>query len=218
MCWLYLLSILPIVAQQTSTIEQKMLDAGFINIATQDAEYIIDLKYAGTNNFTGKVLYDSLSIPFLHPLAAQKLQKAHRVLKEKYPSYRFIIFDVARPLSAQRNMFEVVQGTPVQAYVANPKNTGLHNYGMAVDLSIYDVESNRELDMGTPFDFFGAKAGIDKEPELIEQGKLTHKQVENRLVLRTVMKTAGFIPIRGEWWHFNAISLQKAKQEYLLIE
>ena len=203
---------------QISQIEQKLFDAGLVDISTQDKEYIIDLKYTTTDNFTGKILYDSIRIPFLHPLAAQKLLQAHTILKQKYPNYRFIIFDVARPLNIQRRMFEIVQGTPYQAYVANPERTGLHNYGMAVDLSIVDIVEQQEIDMGTPFDFFGAKAGINKEQEVIEQGKLTQRQVENRIILRSVMQSCAFIPIRGEWWHFNAVPLQKAKTEYQLIE
>lgn len=196
-----------------SRLEQSLETKGMVNIALEDTTLLIDLRYATTNNFTKKILYDSLTIAYLHPIAANKLVKAHELLKKKHPDYRFLIFDVARPLSVQRKMYEVVQNTPYVAYVANPTRTGLHNYGMAVDLTICDRDG-KELDMGTPFDFFGAVAGINKEEELIAKGRLTRKQVNNRKLLREIMVAAGFLTIRGEWWHFNAVSLSTAKSTY----
>lgn len=109
-------------------------------------------------------------------------------------------------------MYDVVKDTPYRAYVANPTNTGLHNYGMAVDLSIFDLSTSQELDMGTPFDFFGAKAGIRNEEERLQNGSLTQTQYQNRQILRGVMQRAGFMPIMGEWWHFNAVSRANARK------
>lgn len=200
-----------------SSLEKTMETQGLIDITTLDPSLIIDLRYATSNNFTKKVLYDSLSTPYLHPIAAEKLVKAHQLLKEEYPNYRFLIFDVARPLSVQKKMYEVVQNTPYSAYVANPTRTGLHNYGMAVDLTICDI-NGMELDMGTPFDYFGSAAGINKEEELINRRVLSRKQVENRKLLRRIMIEAGFLTIRGEWWHFNAISLMHARNSFAVIE
>lgn len=200
-----------------SRLEKSMEKQGMVDVYAMDSTLIIDLRYATTNNFTKKVLYDSLDIAYLHPLAAQKLVKAHKRLKELYPNYRFLIFDVARPLSVQKRMYQVVQNTPYAAYVANPSRTGLHNYGMAVDLTICDIHGN-ELDMGTHFDFFGSAAGTNKEEELIARGRLTRKQVDNRKILRSVLVEAGFQVIRGEWWHFNAVSLNTARANYKVIE
>ncbi len=200
-----------------SRLEKSMEKQGMVDVYAMDSTLIIDLRYATTNNFTKKVLYDSLDIAYLHPLAAQKLVKAHKRLKELYPNYRFLIFDVARPLSVQKRMYQVVQNTPYAAYVANPSRTGLHNYGMAVDLTICDIHGN-ELDMGTHFDFFGSAAGTNKEEELIARGRLTRKQVDNRKILRSVLVEAGFQFIRGEWWHFNAVSLNTARANYKVIE
>lgn len=203
--------------QAFSTLEKSLEKRGFVNLALADSTLIIDLRYATANNFTKKILYDSLSIAYLHPLAAEKLIKAHQLLKVRYPFFRFLILDAARPLSVQKKMYDVVQGTPYAAYVANPSKTGLHNYGMAVDLTICDL-NGKELDMGTPFDFFGAVAGINREEELIARGRLTREQVNNRKLLRKVMIEAGFITIRGEWWHFNAVSLLTAKSHYQVID
>lgn len=200
-----------------SKLEQSMVEQGMVDISTLDSSLVIDLRYATTNNFTKKVLYDSLNAVYLHPLAAKKLVKAHEILKKEYPDYSLLIFDGARPLSVQKKMYTVVQSTPYAAYVANPSRTGLHNYGMAVDLSICN-QAGDELDMGTGFDFFGSAAGINKEEELIGKGVLTRQQVENRKLLRRIMVEAGFLTIRGEWWHFNAVSLTTARNNYKVID
>ncbi|NDW08141.1 M15 family metallopeptidase [Dysgonomonas sp. 520] len=195
-----------------SCLEQKMIDQGLICVNHLDSSLVVDLKYATTDNFTKVVLYDTLSNAYLHPLAAEKLIKAQKLLKEIDPNLSLLIYDAARPLSVQKKMFQVVQGTKYQAYVANPSRTGLHNYGIAVDLTICDLSGNA-LDMGTPFDFFGKEAGITNEAAF-----LTKKQIENRNLLRKVMTGAGFLTIRGEWWHFNALSLADAKKTCRLIE
>lgn len=222
--WVSVLFILVLVCnvnaqgrKAVSGLEKSMLAQGMVDVHAMDPTLVVDLRYATTNNFTKTVLYDSLEIVYLHPLAAKKLVKAHTLLKELYPHYRLLIFDLARPLVVQKKMYKVVQNTPYAAYVANPSRTGLHNYGMAVDLSICDV-NGKELDMGTHFDFFGSAAGTNKEEELITRGVLTRKQVDNRKLLRQVMVEAGFQVIRGEWWHFNAVSLNTAKSSYQVLE
>lgn len=199
-----------------NTISDYLEKSGFINIHSLDPTIKIDLKYSTTDNFTKTVLYDSLHEAFLHPLAANKLIKAQALLKQHNPNLSLLVLDAARPLSVQKKMYAVVQNTPYKAYVANPSKTGLHNYGIAVDLTICKNDGTL-LDMGTPFDYFGKAAGINQEEQLIVEGKLTREQVENRKLLRRVMTQAGFLTIRGEWWHFNACSLNDAKKHAMLI-
>ncbi|GAB6009640.1 M15 family metallopeptidase [Dysgonomonas reticulitermitis] len=188
-----------------------------VNIKELDPTILSDLKYATTDNFTKTVLYDTLLNIYLHPVAAEKLVKAQRYLKEINPDFSLLVYDAVRPLSVQKKMYKVVQNTPYALYVANPVRTGLHNYGMAVDLTICDKQGI-SLDMGTAFDFFGKAAGINKEQELVDEGVLTRQQVKNRELLRKVMIQAGFLTIRGEWWHFNAVSLNEARRSYRVIE
>jgi len=188
-----------------------------VNVQSLDPTILADLKYATTDNFTKTILYDTLFNVYMHPLAADKLVEAQRYLKSLHPQLSLLVYDAVRPLSVQRKMYKVVQNTMYAAYVANPARTGLHNYGMAVDLTICDKHGN-PMDMGTPFDHFGRAAGINKEEELIAQGLLTRQQVKNRELLRKVMIHAGFLTIRGEWWHFNAVPLSQAKRISKLIE
>jgi D-alanyl-D-alanine dipeptidase len=200
-----------------TALEQQLDSLGLLEIREHIPTIRIDLKYATADNFTGKILYRNLNRAYLHPFALSKLVKAQALLKDQASQYSLLIYDAARPLQIQREMYEHVKNTPYRAYVAPPERNSLHNYGMAVDITVCDAQ-NMPLDMGTPFDYFGAKAGINNEQAMLANGSLTLQQVNNRQLLREVMQEAGFIPIRGEWWHFNACSLAEAGQIARLIE
>jgi len=217
---LLLLSVPFLVSAQTkyiSRFEAYLQAQNMVNVSEKDKSIHCDLKYATIDNFTKTILYDTLFNIYLHPVAANKLIKAQKYLKTINSEFNLLVYDAVRPLSIQKKMYEVVQDTKYAAYVANPSRTGLHNYGMAVDLTICD-KNGKPLDMGTSFDYFGSAAGINKEEELVQRGILTSTQVKNRQLLRKVMMHAGFFTIRGEWWHFNAVSLAEAKRSYKVIE
>ena len=190
---------------------------GLINVTELDNSLAVQLMYTQDDNFTGEVLYDNLTEAYLHPDAAYALVKAQRALKELHPSYSLIIYDAARPMSVQKKMWNVVKGTSKYIYVSNPsRGGGLHNYGLAVDISILD-DKGTPLPMGTPVDHLGREAHITEEAVLVAQGKLTEHERENRLLLRQVMKEAGFRPLPSEWWHFNRYSRQTARERYRVI-
>ena len=193
------------------------LELKTLNLVKVDSSILVDLKYATTDNFTGMVLYDGFDGAYLQADVARMLTDAQRYLKTLHPELRMLVYDAVRPLSVQRIMWERVKDTKYHRYVAHPDRLSLHNFGAAVDLTLADY-SGQALDMGTPFDHFGRAAGINDEEELVRQGLLTRQQVENRQLLRQVMRHAGFRSISGEWWHFNACSLQEARQRYTLIE
>ena len=139
------------------------------------------------------------------------------MLKKLYPSYSLLIYDAARPMSVQKKMWNVVKGTPKYKYVSNPnRGGGLHNYGLAVDVSIQD-SAGRPLPMGTKVDHLGEEAHITQETELVRSGKISETERQNRILLRKVMKEAGFRALPNEWWHFNFCSRDVAKQKYKLI-
>ena len=201
----------------TALNEVKPETQTLVNIKDIDDTILVDLKYATTDNFTGIVLYEGINDAYLQPDVARMLSKAHSYLKALHPNLRLLVYDATRPLSVQWIMWNRVKDTPYHRYVAHPDRLSLHNYGAAVDLTIADSQG-QPLDMGTPFDYFGRAAGISDEQGLIRQGILNRQQVHNRQLLRQVMHHAGFRSISGEWWHFNACSLQEAKQRYTLIE
>ena len=149
---------------------------------------------------------------------AEKLVAANKQLKALRPTLNLIIYDAARPISIQKEMWDSVVGTPASGYVANPyKGNGLHNYGAAVDVAIIDCTGN-PIPMGSEYDFFGAEARTDDEANLLKSGKITRRELDNRLLLRKIMLDNGLKKITSEWWHFNLMSADEARAKLKIIE
>jgi zinc D-Ala-D-Ala dipeptidase len=201
------------------TLDRYLDSLGLVNILTLDSTIKTDIRYSTVNNFVGKDLYGDFNSCYLQKDVALKLMEAHALLRAKFPYYRFLVFDGARPVSVQKMMWDSVNLSPDerQKYLSNPGNYSLHNFGAAVDLTITD-EDGRELDMGTPYDYFGTEAHPRSEQSLFQDGKLTATQIMNRELLRTVMREAGFSGIETEWWHFNACSRIRAAEMYPLVK
>ncbi|MBO4985225.1 MAG: M15 family metallopeptidase [Bacteroides sp.] len=190
---------------------------GFLDIADVDSTIVIDLMYTRPDNFMGEVLYKDLNEAYLHPEAMEALLKAKQLLQEKHPDYNFIIYDATRPMRIQQMMWDMVKGTEKDIYISDPANGGgLHNYGLAVDINILDGEG-KPLSMGTPVDHLGIEAHIDNEAQLVKEGKITEQDVKNRELLREVMRGAGFRTIKSEWWHFNRVSRDEAREKYQVV-
>lgn len=199
-------------------LDDYMSGKGLVKVAKLDSTLRVSLVYATSDNFLGQAVYSGMSHAWLHPNAADMLIEAQRLLKKEYPAYTLIIYDAARPMSVQRKMWALVRGTDKTNYVSNPANGGgLHNYGMAVDVTILDV-TGKPLHMGTPFDFFGKEAHTTHEEALVKSGKITSEAFSNRRLLRRIMKKAGFRSIPYEWWHFNACSRAYARENYPVID
>jgi D-alanyl-D-alanine dipeptidase len=209
----------PPVDPGLSEIERQCIQAGLVDIHSIDTTIRVNLKYSSSDNFLCMDMYGDFNKCYLQPDVAQKLHAAQSVLKKKFPYYSLIVFDAARPRAVQAKMWDTiaVPRSERSKYVSNPKNGSLHNFGAAVDLSIID-ENGIELDMGTPYDYFGELAYPREEERLLKEGKLTYVQSLNRDVLRDVMLQAGFAGITTEWWHFNSCSRQEAFEKYTFLE
>jgi D-alanyl-D-alanine dipeptidase len=191
---------------------------GFVDIQTLDPTIQVSLIYATPSNFMNKAVYEGITKAWFHPDAAQKLVQAQQNLKRLHPEYSLLVYDAARPMEVQRQMWELVRCTNNVYYVSNPASqNGRHNYGMAVDVTILD-EKIRPLPMGTPVDFFGEEAHTDNEALLVKTGKITENELQNRRLLRRIMQQAGFTTVASEWWHFNACSAETAKARYQIID
>ena len=202
-----------------SEIEQSFIKYGLVDIKTIDSNIVVDLKYSTTDNFIGIDMYGELNKCYLQPDVAQKLKRCQQFLKTKFPYYNLIVYDAARPRSIQAKMWDTLK-IPYQErskYLSNPKGGSLHNFGAAVDISIID-ENNYVIDMGTKYDYFGELAYPREEDRMIEEGKLTHQQLLNRELLRSIMAQGGFFCITTEWWHFNSCSRNEAYTKYSIIE
>ena len=201
-----------------AALDDKLESLGFVDVSTIDSEIVVSLMYARDDNFVGKTMYTTLTRAYLHPEAAKALQKSQSALKQLHPEYTLKICDAARPMSVQRTMYKAVQGTSKARYVSNPANGGgLHNYGLAVDITIADQHGN-ELDMGTHVDHLGPEANIDKEQQLVACGVITEQARNNRMLLRKVMAAGGWKPLRSEWWHFNLRSRAIARSRYKRLD
>ncbi|MEM6265041.1 MAG: M15 family metallopeptidase [Bacteroidota bacterium] len=206
-----------LVSRDTGALEKRMIAQGLVNVQKVNPSIRVLLKYSTSDNFLGKDVYDSLTRAYLQPAVAQKLSKAQQWLGVNYPGLYLLVYDATRPRSVQYQMWEIVKGTPQQRYVASPRSGSMHNYGASVDLTLAS-EKGIPLDMGTPFDFFGEEAQPRFEAKFLASGRLTSTQVQNRQILRSAMKQAGFYGILSEWWHFNGFSRSYIKANFTPIE
>ncbi len=205
-------------AQPLSETEKRMVEAGMVDIAEMDDTIVVELIYATPDNFVGEVLYEDITRAFLHPEAAAALVKAQKSLATRLHGASLVVYDAARPMSVQARMHDKVAGTEKHIYVSDPaKGGGLHNYGLAVDVSIIGTDG-KPLSMGTAFDHLGTEAHIDREQQLVAEGTITEAERSNRLLLREVMTEAGYMPLRSEWWHFNFRTRSDAIQNYKVID
>lgn len=198
--------------------EKKMREMGLVDIHDLDSTIAVQMIYAAPYNFMGKVLYKDVRKAFMLPALAEKVVAANRELKKLRPDVNIIIYDAARPLSVQQEMWEMVKGTEMDYYVANPeKRNGLHNYGAAVDVTLMDC-TQHPLPMGSEYDYFGVEANTDDEAGLLAKGRITQREFENRLLLRKVMTDQGLLTIKSEWWHFNLVTSDEARETLQIIE
>lgn len=152
----------------------------------------LDIRYATTNNFTGKQVYPSIATQncFLQEPAAQALKKVQEELQLQGLSLK--VFDGYRPLSVQKIFWDLM---PDPRYVADPKKGSRHNRGCAVDLTLVKIDGT-ELPMPTAFDDFTEKAHAHNPHVSAEIAK-------NRTLLQNVMTKHGFEVFEYEWWHFD---------------
>ncbi|MCQ2098173.1 MAG: peptidase M15 [Fibrobacter sp.] len=173
----------------------------------------MDLRYGTFNNVTGHDLYCGEQRAFVRKEAYTMLKKTIAYMQKEMPGSVLVIFDGARPVYAQAALKKMVQGTPYSHYVSSPGKGGLHNFGLALDLSITDADGNL-LDMGTDFDSFERCAGAVGEKDALKSGRLTQEQVDNRNKLRRIMRKAGWVSLSSEWWHFNAYTREYTYENF----
>jgi zinc D-Ala-D-Ala dipeptidase len=168
-------------------------------IVRLDSSVQVDIRYATDSNFVKQKMYDCGRC-FLRPDAAAAIAKAHQMLK-KQGFGGLKMFDCYRPRPFQQRLWDKV---PDERFVTPPAKGSNHTRGAAVDLTIVD-KNGQELDMGTPYDFFGKEGYPDYAPTKKEEQAhwAKYKVRENRDLLRATMDSVGFKPIRTEWWHFD---------------
>jgi D-alanyl-D-alanine dipeptidase len=156
-------------------------------------KYVADIKtdfvYATANNFTHQILY-SKPKAYLRLAAAKALQAVANNLKTK--GLGLLIYDAYRPYSVTKTMWQIV---PDDRYAANPAKGSGHNRGIAVDLTLYNLQTGLPLPMPTPFDDFTEKAHHNYM-------QLDSVVLANRQLLKITMEQQGFKALDTEWWHY----------------
>jgi len=192
------------------------IEKNFVEIKPSQ-EVVLDLKYATTDNFMKRDVYEGFSRCFLAAPAADMFAKACKQLRAQYPHLQFHIWDALRPRHVQALFYKHLEDTPFQNYVAPPEPGSLHNFGMAMDLTL-QTRDGKLLDMGTDFDEFEDLAQPKLEKQFLKSGELTEEQYRHRLILREVMEAQGFQVLPHEWWHFNALPKERVYGAFPILE
>ncbi|MCH5597395.1 M15 family metallopeptidase [Niabella ginsengisoli] len=153
---------------------------------------VYDLKYADSDNFMQRRMYSKgTNTTFLRKPAAAALAAVQEDLKKSGLGIK--VFDAYRPFSVTEKFWELVKD---ERYVANPVKGSNHNRGTAVDLTLIDLKTDKELNMGTGFDNFTDTAHHTFKA-------LPKHILDNRALLKSAMEKHGFTALATEWWHYT---------------
>jgi D-alanyl-D-alanine dipeptidase len=167
--------------------QNKMID-----IQALIPDMVLDLRYAGTNNFMKRRMYpEGTGRSYLRLPAARALMEVQKDLNSLGLGLK--IFDAYRPYSVTEKFWELVHD---DRYVADPSKGSNHNRGVAIDLTLIDLRTGKELLMPTGFDNFTDSAHHDFM-------NLPEEAIKNRKLLRESMEKQGFIAFPTEWWHYG---------------
>lgn len=167
-------------------------DKRLIEIKKEIPGIVLDIRYATTNNFMHRVMY-SQARAFARAPVVKALQEVEVELNKQGLGLK--IYDAYRPYTVTVAFFKMAHDTN---FVASPKHGSHHNRGCAIDLSVIDLKTGRELEMPTPFDSFSVKAAANYPA-------LPAIQLANRELLKSAMQAHGFKVLPTEWWHFDFI-------------
>ena len=171
---------------------------------------ILEIRYYSTYNFVGdRIRGYERPVAYLTKEAAEALRKVSDEVMRK--GYRLKIFDAYRPQRAVNHFAEWaknIDDTKMKDYFYPELDKSVlfeqdyiayksgHSRGSTVDLTLFDMNTEKEADMGGTFDYFGEKSHPDYKG-------LTPAQYNCRMILREAMTKHGFKPLYSEWWHFT---------------
>ena len=184
--------------------------SGFVLLAEAVPGIIQEIRYYTTYNFIGDRIngYEQ-PVALLTKQAARALKEVSGILNAR--GYRLKVFDAYRPACAVRHFvlwgiedldlrmksffYPTLEKEELfsRGYIASRSS---HSRGSTVDLTLLDMSTGKEVDMGSPFDLFSPLSHPDCR-------LVTDEQYENRMLLRQAMLKGGFLPIDCEWWHFT---------------
>jgi zinc D-Ala-D-Ala dipeptidase len=175
------------------TVPDPILPAGLVELVRRDSSIRLDIRYATTNNFTGRQLYDQPRAFLVGP-AAEALVRAHQAAQ--VAGFGLTIYDAYRPWRVTKKLWDATPPGPKRNYVANPNRGSKHNRGCAVDLTLHHVADGAQVVMPSGYDEFSPRAHrnfVDAPADALK----------HRALLERVMEDAGFRGASNEWWHFD---------------
>src|SRR6266404_1626508 len=181
--------------EETAVAPDAVADTLLTDVRTLDPKIVVDLRYATANNFTGAPLPGYLANrAFMRREAAAALARVEGDLQARRLGLK--VFDAYRPVRATLAMVDWTQRVNrpdllTDGYIASRSR---HNLGLAIDLTLIDLATGRELEMGTPFDTFSAAA---------HTANASGEAAANRQKLKEAMEREGFVNYDQEWWHFS---------------
>ena len=185
----------PVTTVETSVASDRAADSLLVELKSLDSTLLVDLRYATANNFTGAKLpgYEA-NRAYLRREAALALVRVQQSLRSRGLGLK--IFDAYRPVRATEEMVRWTERVHrpdliTDGYIASRSR---HNLGVAVDLTLIDLKTAAEVEMGTAFDTFSAAA---------HTANASGRAAENRQLLKESMQAGGFTPYSEEWWHFS---------------
>jgi zinc D-Ala-D-Ala dipeptidase len=184
----------PVNTAETDIAPDAVADTLLVNVQSLDPAIVVDLRYATANNFTGAPLpgYEA-NRAYLRREAASALAGVQRDLRSRGLALK--VFDAYRPVRATLAMVDWTERVHrsdllKDGYIASRSR---HNLGLAIDLTLIDLATGQELEMGTPFDTFSAAAHTANASGLA---------AVNRQKLKAAMEAEGFQNYDQEWWHY----------------
>ena len=196
---------------QTESLPDIHDPSGFVLLSDYVPDALQEMRYATAFNFVGERIdgYD-LPLALLTRPAAEAVRAAAEIFRQR--GFAIKVFDAYRPQRATDHFLRWLKDARdtrmkpwfypdldkavliAEDYIG--RRSG-HSWGSTIDMTLVDLRTGRELDMGGPFDFFGDRSHADFV------GNLTEAQRANRRLLREVMLSQGFLPLASEWWHFH---------------
>ncbi|MBA3341977.1 MAG: D-alanyl-D-alanine carboxypeptidase family protein [Gemmatimonadaceae bacterium] len=185
----------PVNTPELATVSDTVADSLLVDVQRVDSTFVVDIRYATPNNFTGSPLpgYEA-NRAYLRAEAAVALALVNADLRLQGLGLK--IFDAYRPVRASEAMVAWTErmNRPDllrDGYIASRSR---HNLGLAVDLTLIDLASRAELAMGAHFDMFSRAAHTANARGVV---------ATNRQRLKTVMERHGFENYSKEWWHYS---------------
>ena len=182
----------PLIAQEPS-FGSEAAARDLVEVRSLDPSFRLDVRYATSHNFMGRVLYKDGGRVFLAKPAAQALLRVQSKLREQ--KLGLVLLDGYRPWSVTKAMWDQTPGEKRQ-YVADPAQGSRHNRGCAIDVTLQDLTTGRYLDMPSAYDDFSDKAHADSPCA-------DARKAANRALLRKAMDQEGFQIYPYEWWHYD---------------